>query len=306
MAIWAGPQTYYGINNVSDYDDNRLYTFANMAHGKTLQFGCGHQVCGTNTHISCIYNLVGGYPHSVLYETGKACTKNKDCTTYKGSTCEQADHLCVFTGKPPVPGGGENKMCRGNKEMTDPGRKAALEAHNKRRSQLAKGKVRNGKNPNNKNLPTASFMARMEYDCEAEAGAIAYASTCAFKQSPQKDRKGYGENVFVYNAPNAVPADALNAAAKKWWDQIFLDGINWEVVFKQSLRDKKIDQKGFTQMAWANSIKLGCGVQTCGLKSFVVCRYSPAGNVLNQTIYPIGDVCSGCVAACKDTDGLCM
>ncbi|RCN37634.1 hypothetical protein ANCCAN_16461, partial [Ancylostoma caninum] len=104
--------------------------------------------------------LRGGYLHSVLYEKGKPCKKNEDCTTYPRSKCEQ--HLCVFNGKPPVPGGGENTMCRGNNGMTDPGRKAVLDAHNKRRSELAKGEVRNGKNPNNKNLPTASYMPRMQ------------------------------------------------------------------------------------------------------------------------------------------------
>ncbi|EYC12737.1 hypothetical protein Y032_0046g1397 [Ancylostoma ceylanicum] len=305
LAYWAAPLTFYGLNNVSNYDDNRLYTFANMAHAKTLQFGCGHQDnCDGNVHISCIYNLIGGYPGSVIYEKGRACKKNTDCTTYERSTC--LNQLCVFKGTPPVPGGGENTMCRNNKGMTDPGRKAVLDAHNKRRSQLAKGEVRNGKNPNNKNLPTASFMPRMVYDCDVEAGAIEYASSCTLEQSKQSERKGYGENVYVYKNPNAVPADAFKAATKKWWDQIFLDGINWEVIFKQSLRDKKIDQKGFTQMAWANSIKLGCAVQTCGMKSFVVCRYSPAGNVLNQTIYAVGDVCSGCQAACKTSEGLCM
>ncbi|KIH61787.1 SCP-like protein [Ancylostoma duodenale] len=209
-----------------------------------------------------------------MYERGKACDKDGDCTTYKGSKCN--NHLCVFKGKPPVPGGGENKMCRGNTGMTDPGRKAVLDAHNKLRSQLARGEVRNGKNPNNKNLPTASYMPRMIYDCAAETAAMDYASTCALTKSPTTKRKGYGENVFVYNVPNAVPANAFKAAAKKWWDQIFLDGINWEVVFKQSLRDKPIDQKGFTQMAWAKSVKIGCGIRTCGIKSFVVCRYSPA------------------------------
>ncbi|EPB79267.1 SCP-like protein [Ancylostoma ceylanicum] len=104
MGVWKGPQTYYGLNNISDYDDNRLYTFANMAHAKTLRFGCGYKECNNNAdvHISCIYNLEGGYPHSVIYEKGKACEKNKDCTTYKGSKCDQK--LCVFEGKPPVPG----------------------------------------------------------------------------------------------------------------------------------------------------------------------------------------------------------
>ncbi|EYC12702.1 hypothetical protein Y032_0046g1373 [Ancylostoma ceylanicum] len=307
--MWASPQNYYGLKNVSDYDDNRLYTFANMANGKTLRFGCGYKAdCGANqdiVHTSCIYNLVGGYPHSVLYERGRMCKKNTDCTTYENSKCDQTSHLCVFKGTPPGPGGGPNTKCPKNKGMGDPARKAILDAHNKRRSKLARGQIRNGRKATNKNLPTASFMTKMTYDCATEAEAIEYANTCELMKSAQNDRRGYGENVFIYPAPNADPVAAFEAAAKSWWDQIFLDGINWEVKYTQSLKDKTIDQKAFTQMAWAKSMKLGCGMQTCGMSSFIVCRYSPAGNVLNEPIYLPGDICSGCRAACKESDGLC-
>ncbi|RCN31897.1 SCP-like protein [Ancylostoma caninum] len=63
IAIWQGPQTYYGLKNFSNYDDNRLYTFANMVHAKTLRFACGYKDdCGAQgaelLHISCIYNLM--------------------------------------------------------------------------------------------------------------------------------------------------------------------------------------------------------------------------------------------------------
>ncbi|RCN34915.1 hypothetical protein ANCCAN_19236 [Ancylostoma caninum] len=162
--IWTSPQIYYGLKNVSDYDNNRLYTFANMANGKTLRFACGYKSCGNNNdiiHISCIYNLMGGYPHSVLYEIGQMCKKDKDCTTYENSKCDQTNHLCSFKGTPPQPGGGPNTKCPNNKGMGDPARKAILDAHNKRRSRLARGLVRNGKKATNKNLPTASFMPKM-------------------------------------------------------------------------------------------------------------------------------------------------
>ncbi|KIH45178.1 SCP-like protein, partial [Ancylostoma duodenale] len=231
----------------------------------------------------------GGYPHSVLYETGRVCKKDSDCTTYEGSKCDKSG-LCVFNGTPPPPGGGPNTKCPNNVGMGDKARKAILNAHNRRRSKLARGMIRNGKKATNKNLPTSSFMPKMKYnthathvvvdistyDCATEAEAIDYADRCELTKSAEKDRKGFGENVYVYPAPNADPVAAFEAAAKHWWDQIFLDGINWEVKYIQSLKDKKIDQKGFTQMAWAKSIKLGCGIQTCSTLSFIVCRYSPA------------------------------
>ncbi|KHJ75022.1 hypothetical protein OESDEN_25362 [Oesophagostomum dentatum] len=58
-------------------------------------------------------------------------------------------------------------------------------------------------------------------------------------------------------------------------------------------------------MAWANSKKLGCAMQTCSSSSFIVCRYSPKGNILGQKIYKNGKTCAGCPATCNATEGLC-
>ncbi|KIH61789.1 hypothetical protein ANCDUO_07936 [Ancylostoma duodenale] len=97
--------------------------------------------------------------------------------------------------------------------MGDPARKAILDVHNKRRSRLARGLIRNGKNVTNGNLPTASFMPKMVYDCATEADAIDYADSCELKKSAEKDRKGFGENVYVYPAPNADPVEAFEAVS---------------------------------------------------------------------------------------------
>ncbi|KIH44635.1 hypothetical protein ANCDUO_25339, partial [Ancylostoma duodenale] len=105
-----------------------------MVNGKTLRFGCGYKPdCDQNfVHISCIYNLIGGYPHSTLYETGKMCKKDTDCTTYPNSKCDKTSNLCVFKGTPPPPGGSPNTKCPNNKGMGDAARKAILNAHSKR------------------------------------------------------------------------------------------------------------------------------------------------------------------------------
>ncbi|KIH58347.1 hypothetical protein ANCDUO_11447 [Ancylostoma duodenale] len=63
IETWISPLTYYGLKNISDYDNNRLYTFANMANGRTLRFGCGYKECAVaggdpKAHISCIYNIM--------------------------------------------------------------------------------------------------------------------------------------------------------------------------------------------------------------------------------------------------------
>ncbi|KAK6746313.1 hypothetical protein RB195_012430 [Necator americanus] len=288
LYLWGNTARIYGKENSENIYDARMYPFANMAYGKTLRVGCAYKQCNNEAHISCLYNLVGAYVNNSIYEKGSACTKNVDCTTYAGSTC-----------------GGVNTMCAGNDGMTDEARNKVLSEHNNKRSLLARGLIRNGKNVNKRNLPASSYMPKMIYDCATEASAIEYANTCTLVKSAADTRSGYGENVYVYSKPNADPAAVLKEAVEKWWNQIFEDAINWRVTYIPSLMNKPIDQNGFTQMAWAKSVKLGCGIQTCNAQSFIVCRYSPTGNVLNEQIYTPGRVCAGCSAACNASEGLC-
>ncbi|EYC00409.1 hypothetical protein Y032_0116g611 [Ancylostoma ceylanicum] len=309
METWYNPVLYYGLRNRDNIvSDARLYSFANMVYAKTLRIGCAYKECNSKKelYVSCIYNLIGGFPNNVLYESGTPCKKHTDCTTYSPSTCDKAKGLCNYSGRPPRPGGGENTICVGNDAMVDSARKKIEDSHNSKRSLLARGRVCSGKNPNNhQNLPLAYFMPKMIYDCATETEAIKYASTCSLKKSPEGDRPGFGENVFIYPVPNADPIPAFEAATESWWSQVSAAVIKSDVKFDRSLRDKAVDQRGFTQMAWAKSVKIGCAIQTCDQSSFVVCRYSPGGNILNEQIYQPGQVCGGCMASCNITQGLC-
>ncbi|RCN49172.1 SCP-like protein [Ancylostoma caninum] len=302
MESWYNPVLHYGIRNRDNiFSDARLYSFANMIYAKTLRIGCAYKECNGKKefYVSCIYNLIGGFPNNVLYESGTPCKKHADCNTYSSSTCDKAKGLCNYSGKPPRPGGGENTMCVGNNAMTDLARNKVLDAHNSKRSLLARGQIRSGKNPHNQHLPMSCFMPKMIYDCPTETEAIKYASTCSFKKSPESERPGLGENIFIYPIPNADPSPAFEAATESWWSQVSAGVIKSDLKFDRSLRDKAVDQRGFTQMAWAKSVKIGCAIQTCDQSSFVVCRYSPAGNILNEQIYQPGSVCGGCSASCN-------
>lgn len=41
----------------------------------------------------------------------------------------------------------------------------------------------------------------------------------------------------------------------------------------------------FTQVVWAGSTELGCGMATCGAAEVWVCNYAPQGNILGQSPY---------------------
>lgn len=38
----------------------------------------------------------------------------------------------------------------------------------------------------------------------------------------------------------------------------------------------------YTQVVWKNTTKVGCALATNGEKDYLVCRYSPAGNIIGQ------------------------
>ncbi|KAF8385006.1 hypothetical protein PRIPAC_74148, partial [Pristionchus pacificus] len=67
-----------------------------------------------------------------------------------------------------------------------------------------------------------------------------------------------------------------------------------------------------TQMAWATSSKLGCGVSLCGdgnKQALVVCQYQKQGNMIGNPIYLEGGACSKCpdyAPMCDDAHGLCI
>jgi pathogenesis-related protein 1 len=42
----------------------------------------------------------------------------------------------------------------------------------------------------------------------------------------------------------------------------------------------------YTQMVWQTTSEVGCAIATSGTLDFVVCRYTPAGNILGQLPYP--------------------
>ncbi|CAJ0595582.1 unnamed protein product [Cylicocyclus nassatus] len=338
----AAKQDWYNQVIIHGLDKNQTYTdgldfFANMVNAKATQVACAYDDDGTNVHYSCIFNVKPVKGQSI-YERGTPCSKNSQCTTYPGSSCDTVTKLCKYEGDIPEPEvtstdattatnvnptGGTTAtgvtptaatttadIKLDNAYMTVAGRTKVVNAHNYRRTLLATGQIRNGKNPSNANLPTAAFMSKMEYDMNLEAQAIEHAKGCSLEKSDESTRTGIGENVYVHKTVIKDPVELFNIVAISWWTQIFQDGINNQLIFSENLRDKQakkgIDQTAFTQIAWANTSKIGCASVDCSGKSFVVCRYSPAGNILNQPIYRIGYVCQGCQGTCSSADGLCI
>jgi hypothetical protein len=49
----------------------------------------------------------------------------------------------------------------------------------------------------------------------------------------------------------------------------------------------------YTQMVWSSTTQIGCAIGTDANQDYLVCRYSPTGNYIGQTAYPVGAAAVG-------------
>ncbi|CAD5230365.1 unnamed protein product [Bursaphelenchus okinawaensis] len=179
-----------------------------------------------------------------------------------------------------------------------------VKAHNDFRRTLAKGQVR-GKD--DASFPEAANMNELVWNSELEEEAEEWSKNCKFDNPEHMD---YGQNLAgasPYYSPNEALTDKshiLPTIFKEWWGEY--ETYPADVKFTFSM-----DTGHFTQMAWANSKKIGCAVHNCtngqdlfGTSdwTFTVCNYLPRGNLRKQDIYKAGSSCSDCDTC---NNGLC-
>ncbi|CAO4377910.1 unnamed protein product [Caenorhabditis nigoni] len=162
-------------------------------------------------------------------------------------------------------------VCQYKKHTT--AQTAIVKAHNDLRSAIAKG-IYNAKGTIE---PAAANMRKMKWDASLAASAQKYADTCPRGHSGVS---GLGENMYWRWSPSALPTnlDEFGVAASKAWEEEFQD-FGWtSILLDRKTFDTHIGHA--TQMAWAQSYLVGCGVKNCGrdtlyrmYKVAVVCHY---------------------------------
>ncbi|GMT08374.1 hypothetical protein PENTCL1PPCAC_30548 [Pristionchus entomophagus] len=159
-----------------------------------------------------------------------------------------------------------------------------LAVHNKLRASISAGTyVAKGRKMPAAKTPIQPMVRLYTVDCAIEKSAQAVANTCVFAHS--QGRQNLGENLYTMWSSNKVSFTGMGKKASDSWEKEFQD-FGWS--------DVKLTPAGFssgighaTQMAWAKSTKLGCGMKLCDgdKKVLVVCQYRDAGNFMNQNIY---------------------
>lgn len=87
----------------------------------------------------------------------------------------------------------------------------------------------------------------------------------------------YGENLFWTSASTVAPSDAVGAwiSEKQYYDYASNTCASGQVCGH------------YTQVVWANSLRLGCASVACNNNggTFVICSYDPPGNFVGQWPY---------------------
>nr|XP_033774539.1 peptidase inhibitor 16-like [Geotrypetes seraphini] len=142
---------------------------------------------------------------------------------------------------------------------------------------------------------------RHYWDSSLEKQAKAYAAECIWDHNPNLGNTG--ENLYMTSSNTLSMADAMNSWHKERIDYDFAT---------MACTEKKMCGH-YTQVVWADSMKIGCGEQFCEKvkksdrqKQFIlVCNYAPAGNYRGQKPYIEGKSCSKCPAETKCINNLC-
>jgi uncharacterized protein YkwD len=139
--------------------------------------------------------------------------------------------------------------------------KAILDAHNRERA--------------------AVHVPSLVWDSDLAADAAVWAKHLAdsgrFEHSSFEARKGEGENLWEGTRGGFAPGEMVGAwiAEKTYFDGgAFRTGVTRGHVTGH-----------YTQMIWRNTNAVGCAMAGARDIDVLVCRYSPAGNVVGETPY---------------------
>ncbi|XP_063859648.1 venom allergen 5-like [Scylla paramamosain] len=185
-----------------------------------------------------------------------------------------------------------------------------VELHNKLRAQVARGEE--GRGAPGPQPPGANMMA-LEWDEELAAVAQRHADQCDFNHEcsdcRRVDRFNVGQNLYQYSRSGYNDHDPdWRAAIYGWYDEV--GDFPADVV--DSFRGTGAMTGHYTQVVWASTSRIGCGLSTYREGSMITklytCNYGPTGNYISSPMYEKGEPCSSCpdgTSCSKMYDGLC-
>lgn len=127
--------------------------------------------------------------------------------------------------------------------------------------------------------------APVSWDDALAADAQAYAARLAasgrFEHAVQPaDKPREGENLWTGTLGAYSYAEMADAwvRERRWFVNLPAPDF--------STTGQGLDVGHYTQMIWSRTRHVGCALASGGGRDYLVCRYSPPGNILGQTAYP--------------------
>ena len=125
-------------------------------------------------------------------------------------------------------------------------------------------------------------LAPLQWDSSLAAAAASYAPVLGrigrLEHSPADMRPGQGENLWM-GTRGAFSVDQMVGG---WLSERtdFRPGV-----FPEVSRSANWPRVGhYTQILWPTTTRVGCAIQSSPSWDFLVCRYSPAGNVFGSRV----------------------
>ncbi|XP_067387638.1 peptidase inhibitor 16 [Emydura macquarii macquarii] len=148
--------------------------------------------------------------------------------------------------------------------------------------------------------PPAADMLKMSWAPDLEAFAKAYAEKCIWGHNKERGRRG--ENLFAITDEMDV-----EVAMEQWYNEY----EHYNLTASKCTAGQICGH--YTQVVWANSERVGCGMQFCktlhGAEEpdlyLLVCNYDPPGNVRGRKPYKEGPPCSKCPEGYTCRNSLC-
>lgn len=171
---------------------------------------------------------------------------------------------------------------------------------------------------------TATDMTELVWDNALAAESQDYSAKCVWAHDTRNMAKDWGENLAYSGQRGPITTETGVDFIQLWyneikdtaWDQSagLLTSKNYANPKDQCQSYDPGTQKcmtgHYTQLVWAKSTRVGCGVSVCdsGLGGsgglIFVCKYGPAGNYGSaagtQAPYTCGAACASCKDTCKD------
>nr|XP_023024173.1 venom allergen 5-like [Leptinotarsa decemlineata] len=182
-------------------------------------------------------------------------------------------------------------------ELTDDDRQFILDLHNNLRNEIASGQHLS---------PPAANMNALSYNKELEFIAHCWANACngkPLKHDVCRRTAEYnyvGQNLGWWSSTSSDfdLRSGIKKSIMNWFNEV----ANFDPAVTNSFASGKKTIGHYTQLVWADTLEIGCGVsfyikQREGRRWYdkiLACNYGPGGNYLGQPVYKIGKPASKC------------